>query len=770
MLSTAFKNYVCRHLSPETAPVTDRQFLLALARGSLPASDLASVPAQVLESYADHSLFLRTHCSYCRDIPEDIFLHYVFYPRINSEDLTDCRPFFYQKLSTIVEGLGLRQAALAVNRWCAAHMTYESTDPRTISPLTAYSCGLGRCGEESVFVVSALRSVGIPARQIYVPWWSHCDDNHAWVEIYTDGDWHFLGACEPEPILDRGWFSRAATRAMVVCSRSFFSYGLESEAVISHQGPCIHHNQTARYGQTTLLTVTVLDSNGPVVGADVHFAVLNMADFAEIARLTTDHKGQVTLETGLGSLLVEARRGQYSGFSHIDTTSQQAHTLLLTFGPPEAGQLALDFVAPTAGTQNHTDLSPCQQAEKTAVLAECRRLRQDRIDSRFLPEYELAPPPIRDCLRLAGGNASVLWEFYQAAGDQAQNLLQTLTAKDYRDVTPEVLRAFLGMEQGPRIGFEVLSPWKQPILQALTPEQQAEFQAAPDTIWHWLREHFQEQGQRFYRPVWLQPDAALRLGAADENGRRLLFVAICRTLGIRAELAPPEGLPRYHKNGTWHQAANSAPTVRLETENTLPYFQSWTLARWEEGFQTLDLSQSNPPYILPTGRYRLITTNRLPNGNQLAQLRILDLQEDARIPLPLRPADPGQMVARYPLSMAACPLELRLYLQVGTEPTEHILNELLAVKHPAIPVHLLVPHTAALEDPVLQKVLQTVSNLQTEVADFTDGTVEALARAMYLEPEVWPLLILTDGHTGYYGHCGYGVNTLPLALGLAEYL
>ena len=33
--------------------------------------------------------------------------------------------------------------------------------------------------EESAFLVSALRSVGIPARQVYVPRWSHCGDNHA---------------------------------------------------------------------------------------------------------------------------------------------------------------------------------------------------------------------------------------------------------------------------------------------------------------------------------------------------------------------------------------------------------------------------------------------------------------------------------------------------------------------------------------------------------------------------------------------------------------
>ena len=62
--------------------------------------------------------------------------------------------------------------------------------------------------KESTFLVTALRSIGIPARQLYVPWWAHCDDNHAWVEAQVDGSWHYLGACEPEEALDRGWFYR----------------------------------------------------------------------------------------------------------------------------------------------------------------------------------------------------------------------------------------------------------------------------------------------------------------------------------------------------------------------------------------------------------------------------------------------------------------------------------------------------------------------------------------------------------------------------------
>ena len=91
----------------------------------------------------------------------------------------------------------------------------------------------GRCGEESTLAVSAMRSVGIPARQCYVPRWAHCDDNHAWVEVWADGDWHYLGACEPEPVLDKGWFTAAASKAMLVHAKAFSD--LESSAENSLQ-------------------------------------------------------------------------------------------------------------------------------------------------------------------------------------------------------------------------------------------------------------------------------------------------------------------------------------------------------------------------------------------------------------------------------------------------------------------------------------------------------------------------------------------------------
>ena len=108
-----------------------------------------------------------------------------------------------------------------------------------------YRSGKGRCGEESTFAVTAYRSVGIAARRVYTPRWAHCDDNHAWVEVFVDGEWHFLGACEPEEVLDTGWFSGPANQAILIHTRNFSDYVKESnEEYLGKEGALYYFNHT----------------------------------------------------------------------------------------------------------------------------------------------------------------------------------------------------------------------------------------------------------------------------------------------------------------------------------------------------------------------------------------------------------------------------------------------------------------------------------------------------------------------------------------------
>ena len=117
-------------------------------------------------------------------IPDELFRHFVLPIRVNNENLDDSRRVFYGELKDRVKHLSMKDAILEVNHWCHEKVVYRPSDARTSSPLASVKTAYGRCGEESTFTVAALRSVGIPARQVYTPRWAHTDDNHAWVEAW----------------------------------------------------------------------------------------------------------------------------------------------------------------------------------------------------------------------------------------------------------------------------------------------------------------------------------------------------------------------------------------------------------------------------------------------------------------------------------------------------------------------------------------------------------------------------------------------------------
>ncbi len=161
----------------------ERRKALEFLREHLPESDLDCYPEELLAQFVDHALFLRKTAAWCAGLEQEIFDHYVLFPRVNDEDLSFHRKIFYDALWPRLQGLTtMEERILEVNRWCHEMASYQAQDDRTASPLTVFRNGSGRCGEESAFLVSALRSGGIPDRQGYAPRWAHCDYNHAWVE------------------------------------------------------------------------------------------------------------------------------------------------------------------------------------------------------------------------------------------------------------------------------------------------------------------------------------------------------------------------------------------------------------------------------------------------------------------------------------------------------------------------------------------------------------------------------------------------------------
>ena len=105
---------------------------------SMPVSDGADYSPELYLDYAKHGVFLWKYGPFAGKIPEKIFAGYVLHHRVNNEDLTMCRPFFYEKLKDTIRGLTMEEAILAINYWCAQEATYRTTDARTASAASVY--------------------------------------------------------------------------------------------------------------------------------------------------------------------------------------------------------------------------------------------------------------------------------------------------------------------------------------------------------------------------------------------------------------------------------------------------------------------------------------------------------------------------------------------------------------------------------------------------------------------------------------------------------
>ena len=320
---------------------------------SLPLCDLGSITSGQLADNLRLALEARDKFAFGDDCDMATWSHFVLPPRVSQEPLSDWRSFFSQELAGVVaDSDTLEDAAVLVNKWCGERVGFQQTQRRDQDPLATLASGYGRCEEMVIFYVDACRSVGIPARMAYCPYWAINDNNHAWVEVYgSDGLWHYTGGCEPADKLDQAWFGGAVKNAPLICSMAFGVPDVRDESVLNVEETVgarfTRFNSTSFYRDTGLLNVEV-----PTVAGDndyhITVHVFNYGALRSIARLPLDADGKARIRLGLGtfvittdapvgvpSTLVEIRAGEITAL-YWDQLLPLPEEILLQF-PRDAG-------------------------------------------------------------------------------------------------------------------------------------------------------------------------------------------------------------------------------------------------------------------------------------------------------------------------------------------------------------------------------------------------------------------------------------------------
>ncbi|SDW56484.1 transglutaminase domain-containing protein [Paenibacillus sp. CF384] len=648
----------------------------------MPLNDLADYEGSLFLSHVRKTLEIRGQMPWGNRVPDHLFLHFVLPYRVNNENIEDSRGILLDELYSRVKHLSMEEAILETNHWCYEKATYVGNDPRTVSPLTLIRTTLGRCGEESTLAVAALRSLCIPARQCYTPRWAHSDSNHAWVEAWADGSWHFIGACEPEPMLNEGWFSAPARRAMLINTRVPSQYPGPEPITLAHEW-YTEINLLDGYAPSRTIVVRIQDREGqPVPGTVVSFQVYNFAEFTPIAKLTSDAQGEVSLTTGYGDLLVRAVNGSLWGELKLSVSEQDDYTITIGEYEQQDGIVEFDMVPP-----------PEQPAdEATAVTEEVLQLHRNRLqqgaairksfEDTFVSEVqsgkiaaELGLPVERvwDVLRKARGNsheiAAFLQEQTESYGEWPLRLLESLNDKDLTDTFRPALidhlvnsvpyadsfevELFSDYVLRPRVLFEMIGPYKQYFQETLLAEEIEDYRLDPTKLVSDLLEKFEIVEDMTYYQGSAMPSGSYRLLKGDRISRDILFVAICRSIGIPARLHPSERKPQYWLNDVWHDArfeqvslAKPAavvgevlmkrdPGAPAEAEEAA-YFRNFSFARLENGwYQSLFYphGQTNvydQPFELEAGRYRMTAGTRQKDGSVLVRMTYFTVLENKR--------------------------------------------------------------------------------------------------------------------------------------------
>ncbi|ANS76898.1 transglutaminase [Paenibacillus yonginensis] len=679
-------------------PLTaEERFSLQFLYAYMPLNDMADYSGELFLSHVRQALATRRQMEWGSRIPDSVFLHFVLPYRVNNENIEDYRRVIHEELGPRVQGLTMEEAILEANYWCHEKATYIGSDLRTLSPIGMIRSARGRCGEESTLCVSALRSIGIPARQCYTPRWAHCDDNHAWVEAWADGKWHYIGACEPEARLDQGWFSGPARRAMLVHSRVPAQYTGPEDITYSDKWHT-EINLLDNYAPARTITVSVRDSSGAAVsGATVQFLLYNYAELYPLAQLETDTQGEVSFKTGYGELFVRAAHKDRWGQCQLTAAEAKRLEIMLSqTGQPQASE---DFIMVPPPEIPDPELAPLTEEaleRHAARVAEGAAIRA-AYEATFISEPEavelarglkLPEDRVWAVLEKARGNsqdiAAFLKEQSPIHGEWALKLLEALNDKDLIDTGREVLVDHLegampllgGQEEEvfsryilrPRVYYEMLTPYRKAIQAAFTAEEAAEFREDPSRLVEFLNQEWEIRDDLTHLRGKAAPGGTFALKKGDSGSIDLCFVAVCRSLGIPARLHPSELYPQYKAESGWQVAefeghprtiASSKQDTRetgtlcliseSESGPEASYNENFTLARLENGiYKTLIYPHAKKDFAEPleveAGEYRLTTGIRLKEGTVYGRFAYFELQPGKEITVPITFHQPEQAI------------------------------------------------------------------------------------------------------------------------------
>jgi hypothetical protein len=310
-----------------------------------------------------------------------------------------------------------------------------------------------------------------------------------------------------------------------------------------------------------------------------------------------------------------------------------------------------------------------------------------------------------------------------------------------------------------------------------------------------MRAHMQtlpDEGINHYYP---SPLGCLRCRQVPAFAFDMVFVALCRAFSFPARLQPHTGAAQWlDSQGLWHDIYPAMPTVKLTVEipaeKKLNYSEHFTLGLWNGAdFDTLKYSdltlERSHVFCLQPGLYRITVTTRQIDGTASVAIWHQALSGDTTLSITLPEDQTPQRLKQIPLNLPATPVRqllqhnpgrnlLLIFAEPGSEPTEHLLTEMLDraadFRDLSCRILLLAEKKEALGNPTVLRLKAALPQGEFLCLQDPDG-LAALHRQMQVGDLRLPFVVCLDRHgRGVYADANYRIRMAQTLLEIQKIL
>jgi hypothetical protein len=620
------------------------EFLLS----AMPDVDLVNLKSDDFIAYFDVLKKNFNRVGWRNKIDDNLFYYYILPHRVSQEPLENFTAHYADTLYNLVKNTkNMRDAVFRINEWVYTKMKYEPTEQWDQNATTTIKRGIGRCEEMSILFIKALRTVCIPCRHTYTPWWPFTNSNHAWVEVWVDGKWHSIGGGELTD-LDNAWFRIPSQRAAIIKSVVYGKMPEGKEIIDRKDTKFTIINSTPNYGDVAELNIQIKKNNIPVESVQVSSNVYNYSSLVPVGSKKTDNNGFVKWVVGNTDLFVYAYKDTMTGYQIWRPSAKTNDTVFIDITRREIPDTSFWLYTRKVSGQN----------PKSKYKPAINKLK--KIQDQHFKEIDVTNMPLSATLsqidtnlltifKNAKGNAKPLIQFYLDLPDSLRDIFteyfKRLVSKDIVELdtiglaqeisvvlksitltdknTPDsIIKDYLIPS---RILYEHIGMWREHI-QNVSDTNLPIFKSANysvslavDSVFSWVEHNIEKKKDGDVFGPMMNPEDVYKAKRATDTERYVFIIGILRSQGIPTRIKWSFDAVEYW-DGQWKEKSFEQKREKknvwvgikftqdtIDVTQKMNYFEDYSVTTFKDNPNRLE------PSIDILNGYQVITLDSAPS-------------------------------------------------------------------------------------------------------------------------------------------------------------